>query len=57
MGAYMVCMCGETERTWSVGIKGCNGEEVDTEEFRDERKAARGEQTRRVVGYEVELRM
>lgn len=50
MGANMVCMCGERERRWSVDVEDCNVEEVDAEFCRDERKAARGEQTRRVVG-------
>jgi hypothetical protein len=50
-------MCGERERRWSVDVEDCNVEEVDAEFCRDERKAALGEQTRRVVGYEVEVRI
>lgn len=57
VGVNMVCMCGETERSWSVDVEDCNVEEVDAEFCREERKAARGEQTRRVVGYEVEVRI
>lgn len=53
----MTCMCGETERSRSDDVEDCNVEEVDPEFCRDERKAAFGEQTRRVVGYEVEVRI
>lgn len=56
VGVNMVCMCGETERRWSVDVEDCNVEEVDAEFCREERKAARGEQTRRAVGYEVDVR-
>lgn len=56
VGVNMVCMCGERERRWSVDVEDCNVEDVEAEFCKDEMKAARGEQTRRVVGYEVEVR-
>lgn len=57
MGVNMVCMCGETDRRCRVDVEDCNVEEVAAEFCRDERNAARGEQTRRVVGYEVDVRI
>lgn len=57
MGVNMVCICGETERSWSVDVEDCSEEDVDAEFCRDKRKAARGQQTRRVVGYEVDVRI